>query len=117
MAGLVMTSALFCVANGLALYSQKKYQEKKDLNKNKDLVVFFSNFQTKLHKSEQYIKKFQLYYNKSLNNERTNRGLEIKEAYFGLSDHIRHIDAGIITYSIPQTVKEYNQCQVIPVAK
>ena len=50
--GLLMTSALFCAANGLALYTQKKFFEKRDVNKNKDLIVFFSAFHSKLHKSE-----------------------------------------------------------------
>jgi hypothetical protein len=54
-----------------------------------------------MHKSEEYIRKNQLFYNKSLNYERDNRGLIILEAYFGLADHIYHIDAGILTYSIP----------------
>ena len=84
------------------------------MNKNKNLIIFFSAFQTKLSKSEQYIQKYQLYFNRSLNTETTNRGLIIKEAYFGFSDHIRHIDAGIMIYSIPKTVKEYSLCQVIP---
>jgi hypothetical protein len=58
-----------------------------------------------------------LYFNKSLNDETMNRGLIIKEAYLGLSDHINHIDAGILIYKIPQTIKEFSMCQVIPVTK
>lgn len=62
-----------------------------------------------MHKAEEYIKKNQLFFSKSLNYENDNRGLIIKEAYFGLSDHIYHIDAGIIIYSVPQTIEEYEK--------
>ena len=70
-----------------------------------------------MHKAEEYLKKNQLFFNKSMNYEIDNRGLIIKEAYFGLSEHIYHIDAGVITYAIPQTIEEYEKLQVIPVTK
>jgi len=48
-------------------------------------------------------------YNRIKNQEYESRGLIIKEAYFGLADHIYHIDAGIINYSLPQSIEEFEK--------
>ena len=42
-----------------------------------------------------------IFINKSINEERAKRGLIIVEAYFGLADHIYHIDAGVLVYKFP----------------
>lgn len=65
----------------------------------------------------------QLLYNKSLNAETRRRGLVITEAYFGLAEHIYHIEAGLGSgkdgayFKVPENAKEYAQCQVLPVTK
>lgn len=47
----------------------------------------------------------------------------IKEAYYGLAEHIFHIEAGMAPgssnglFELPSDVESYKQCQVIPVAK
>ena len=58
-----------------------------------------------------------IFFNQSISEERAKRGLIIVEAYFGLADHIYHIDAGVLVYKFPENVKEYNECQVMPVTK
>ena len=70
-----------------------------------------------MHKTEDFLRKHQLALNKCINHENETRGLIIKEAYFGLADHIYHIDAGIITYTLPISVEEYEKLQVIDVTK
>ena len=51
-----------------------------------------------------------IFFNSSLNHERSNRGLVILEAYVGLADHIYHIDAGVMVYKIPTNIREYQRC-------
>ena len=70
-----------------------------------------------MHKTEEFLRKHQLALNKCISHENETRGLIIKEAYFGLADHIYHIDAGIITYAVPQSIEEYEKLQVIDVTK
>jgi hypothetical protein len=61
--GLLMTSLAFCAANGLAYYSLKKYKEKKSIDKNKEYIVHFASFQSRMHKAEEYIQKNELFFN------------------------------------------------------
>ena len=56
-------------------------------------------------------------FNQSLNEQTRQRGLVIKEAYYGLAEHIYHLEAGLGYYKVPSTVTEYYQCQVLPVKK
>ena len=39
------------------------------------------------------------------------------EAYYGLDEHIYRIDAGLLTFRIPKTVKQYFDAQIVPLKK
>jgi hypothetical protein len=43
--------------------------------------------------------------------------LVIIEAYYGLSEHIYKIEAGMIRYKLPESAQEYANNQLIPVTK
>ena len=55
--------------------------------------------------------------------ETRDRGLVIKDAYFGLAEHIYHIEADMApgsddgNFVLAGDIDAYKQCQVIPVAK
>ena len=55
--------------------------------------------------------------------ETRDRGLVIKDAYFGLAEHIYHIEAGMApgsddgSFVMPENIDAYKSCQVIPVAE
>lgn len=79
--------------------------------------ILFGTYQQRIEKCKEYVRENALFFNRSLNYNKDNRGLVIIEAYLGLADHIYHIDAGLVKFKIPTTVEEYYKCQVIPVKK
>ena len=115
-AALAMTCLLFSAANAVALGLLSRQRRKVDKDSSPQFVIFFGRYMQLLDKAEVYLRKNSLAYNRTLSHETDCRGLIIKEAYFGLADHIHLIDAGI-DFSLPQSPSQYEKCQVIPVTK
>ena len=59
------------------------------------------------------MKDRRIFYDQSVSVETNKRGLLIREAYFGLAEHIYHIEAGLApgesggAYEIPKSVLAY----------
>ena len=93
--GMMMTYALYSALNGIAYWGLSRYQKSNTKVKNSRCEMAFNFYRSKLETVEEYLQKNSLYYNKSLNEETRRRGLVIKEAYFGLAEHVYHIEAGL----------------------
>lgn len=111
-----MTCLLFSSANAVALGLLAYHRRTVDKDTSPQHVIYFGRYLQLLDRAETYLRKHALAFNRSLSREADCRGLIIKEAYFGLADHIRMIDAGV-DFVLPATAALYEKCQVVPVTK
>lgn len=94
--GLLLTLGTFGAINGAAYYLLQRQKASKDKYKNPKYVVAYAHFQTQLDGANKYLRSQELFLNKSVNDENNKRGLIIIEAYFGLAEHIVHIEAELM---------------------
>lgn len=72
------------------------------------MIVAYANYCSNASRATEYLnqreeKHDRIYYNEF----RRQGGLIIEKAFLGLSDHIYHVDAGIIEAEAPTTLAEY----------
>lgn len=114
--GLALTLGIATGANCLAL-AALLVKTKKPLIESKEFQVAFASYEQRYAKVETYLKENAIFLDRSINQEAHGKGLEIIEAYYGLDEHILQIDAGLFRFEMPKDVKEYYECQVVPIKK
>ena len=60
-----------------------------------------------MEKLRENVKENALRLQQNLNHEKRCNGLVILEAYYGLDEHIYRVDAGLLLYQEPKSVKDY----------
>lgn len=105
---MAMTGFITLTANALFFAGYKILKHRKTKTKDREHKVAFAKYETKTDKVNEYLKANQIFYQSSFNNESKNRGLIIIEAYFGLSDHIYQIEAGMLSFKIPENASQYS---------
>ena len=115
---MLVTWGCFGLAN-LATYKYLQYWigSQEDQLKGDKYKIAFGHYKNNCAKLLQYIRQNWLYLERNLAREQRSNGLIILEAYFGLDEHIYHIDSKLLIYKTPQTIKEYYEAQVVPLKK
>jgi hypothetical protein len=110
-----MTFSLAIAAN-LAAYTTLSLRPKKPMLERKEFAIAWALYEQNIGKVEAYVKENAIFLERSLNLE-LGRGLEIVDAYYGLDEHIMQIDAEVVRFEMPKSVKEYYDMQVVPIKK
>ncbi len=112
-----MTGLITLAANALAYAGYKLMKIRKTKKITREQKTAFERYRSDIERANTYLVESQIFIDRSLNAELKNRGLVIVEAYYGLAEHIYQIEAGMLIYSIPNTIQDYFKCQLAPVTK
>lgn len=108
---------MFAAANYAAYQNLLYMKSKKPIFSRTEYVIAFGHYQQGIEKLQSYIRENAIFLNQKVALESRHRGLIILDAYFGLDEHIYHVDAGILIYKHPKTVQDYCECQLVPIRK
>ena len=115
--GLLISAGVVALAN-VAMYAGLRYFKARRPDKtDKEYKLAYGKYSMQLKKAEDYLAENAIFYQGILRKEGQSTGLIIEEAYYGLTEHIYKIDAGVLIFKMPDSHQEYFDQQVVPVKK
>ena len=91
-----MSFLLFSAANAASYMALNYVTTSRDASKSQSLIIAFENYLSNCSRAHEYLLQFNDTFNRIYNTELGKNGLIIKKAFLGHSDHIYHLDTGMI---------------------
>lgn len=112
-----MSFGIGILANALVYAGYTLLKKRKTKAKEREHKISYARYLSNTDRANNYLRDNQIFYQSSLNNETKNNGLIILEAYYGLSDHIYKVEAGLLRFKLPENAQDHANAQILPVTK